>query len=731
MKKSIIVIIASLYSFLGINMPFAAANPWTQKADIGGIERVGAVGFSIGNKGYIGMGEDASYVRLKDFWEYDPVANTWTQKADFGRTARVYAVGFTIGSKGYVGTGHDSESIYTQDFWEYDPVVNTWTQKADFGGGGRTNATGFSIGSKGYIGMGRGNGGLKLDFWEHDPAANTWTVKADFGGGLRGYAVGFSIGSKGYVGTGSDDSSLMKDFWEYDPTANTWTAKADLGGGLRQNAVGFPIGSKGYVGTGGSVLRLKDFWEYDPAANTWTAKADFRGTARYAAVGFSIGSKGYVGTGWDTSSSSERTKDFWEYDPATPADYLYFPHIATTFGWQTEIAIVNTSGQTVTGTLRALSNAGVLVDSKDVTLSAHGRSQINVANTFTDHANIGYIIFDSSSSTVQGYTKFYIQGVYRAAIPAVKEIKGEDIHISHIASDAAWWTGISLVNTTSSQKVLTITFNNGQVKTVPLNANEHKAFDIASLFDNQPQPGIVSAVITNASGVVGLELFGRTNNKQLDGILLTGNTTPTIYYPHVASNNEWWTGIVAYNPSESACAITITPFSDQGIPLPPLTPPPIPAKGKYIGAVSALGLPTETAWFRIDSTQPITGFELFGTTDGEQLASYAGGIGTGQKTGVFAKIEKSGWTGIAFVNTEDTAASVTLTAYKDNGDVVATQVLPPVGGHAKVVRVAEAIFLPQNISDATYIAYSSDRNVVGFQLNGSSDWTMLDGLPGM
>ena len=42
----------------------------------------------------------------KDFWEYDPAANTWTQKADFGGTARDGAVGFSIGSKGYIGTGY-------------------------------------------------------------------------------------------------------------------------------------------------------------------------------------------------------------------------------------------------------------------------------------------------------------------------------------------------------------------------------------------------------------------------------------------------------------------------------------------------------------------------------------------------------------------------------------------------------------------------------------------------
>ena len=58
MKKFIIVITTLFYSFLGANMIFAADNTWTQKADFGWSPRWGAVGFSIGNKGYIGMGWD-------------------------------------------------------------------------------------------------------------------------------------------------------------------------------------------------------------------------------------------------------------------------------------------------------------------------------------------------------------------------------------------------------------------------------------------------------------------------------------------------------------------------------------------------------------------------------------------------------------------------------------------------------------------------------------------------
>ena len=73
--------------------------------------------------------------------------------------------------------------------------------------------------------------------------------------------------------------------------------------------------------------------------------------------------------------------------------------------------------------------------------------------------------------------------------------------------------------------------------------------------------------------------------------------------------------------------------------------------------------------------------------------------------------------------------SVTLTAYHDAGTVVAIQALS-VGSHARVVKLAESLF-PQDASIATYIAYSSDKNVVGFQLNGTVEWLMLDGLPGM
>jgi hypothetical protein len=408
---------------------------------------------------------------------------------------------------------------------------------------------------------------------------------------------------------------------------------------------------------------------------------------------------------------------------------LYFPHIDTTDPWETEIAIINTSSaQTLSGTLNALNDDGQLIDTISITLNPNARRQIIISQEFTQHANIRYLALEADIDTIQGYTKFYIEGTYRVAVPVVKEINTFDIYVSHIDSSTDWWTGLSLVNTTDSQKTVTITFNTGEIETRNIPSKGHSAFTVKSLF-GESKPDIESALITNAEGIVGLELFGSADEgNYLSGILLKDDTTSTIYYPHIASDDIWWTGIVAYNTWDSATNITITPYTEGGTPLSPQSLS-IDGRAKYIGTVADLGLPPGTAWFSIDATDPITGFELFGTNDGNQLAGYTG-VGIKAREGVFAKVEKNGWTGVAFVNTEDAAASVTLTAYNNQGIPVATQMIS-LDSHAKVVDLVENIFSGKDITTANYIGYSSDREIVGFQLNGSSDAMLLDGLPGM
>jgi N-acetylneuraminic acid mutarotase len=83
-------------------------------------------------------------------------SGTWSAIAPFGGEKLVDGVGFSIGSKGYVGVGWD-RSVSTGAFYEYNPQSNCWTLKSGFKGIPRTRAIGFSIGNKGYLGLGRNN----------------------------------------------------------------------------------------------------------------------------------------------------------------------------------------------------------------------------------------------------------------------------------------------------------------------------------------------------------------------------------------------------------------------------------------------------------------------------------------------------------------------------------------------------------------------------------------------
>ena len=132
-----------------------ANDSWTRKADIP-VARLGAVGFGIGAKGYIGTGGYYSFglQMLADFWEYDQAGNSWVARAPFPGTARAGAVGFSIGAKGFIGTGSAKWNQNLADFWEWDQASNSWVQRPDYSGGPVRNAVGFSIGNKGYIGGG-------------------------------------------------------------------------------------------------------------------------------------------------------------------------------------------------------------------------------------------------------------------------------------------------------------------------------------------------------------------------------------------------------------------------------------------------------------------------------------------------------------------------------------------------------------------------------------------------
>ena len=205
---------------------FEVLNPWTQVENIPTGLRFSAA-FKIRNKIFlctgntIDQGEDAVF-------EYQVDADQWVMRGNFPGGNRVQAVGFSIGEKGYLATGSTSlnNEERKSDLWEYDPASDKWTQKADLPGGERQDAVSFSFNGKGYVGMGTSAFGWikRQDFWQYDPKVDQWQQLPDFKGNGRIFTNTALIGNKFYVIGGHDpNTSFASDIWEFNLDNHKWT----------------------------------------------------------------------------------------------------------------------------------------------------------------------------------------------------------------------------------------------------------------------------------------------------------------------------------------------------------------------------------------------------------------------------------------------------------------------------------------------------------------------------
>jgi len=388
--------------------------------------------------------------------------------------------------------------------------------------------------------------------------------------------------------------------------------------------------------------------------------------------------------------------------------------------WKTEVGIVNMASSTTTGTLRGFDASGAQAWSQSISLPPLGRTSLDVSQAAGSSASqIKSMRLDISSGAAVGYQKFYQTGKYRVGLEALPTGNQSAMYIPHIHSDSTWWTGVGLLNTTSSAKSLQFNFSNGSQSSQNIGANAHTSFLVSNIISGT---FVGSATVTNGAGMAGLMLFGSDN--QLSGVSLSDNSAHTLVFPHVEQNG-WWTGVGIYNPNTTPLTYTLNVYDSNGGHL---------GSNSYNlqaldSHIAPTALPSSAAWFTMESPSlPIMGFELFGTDDGKMLGGYSV-VDLATTQGVFPKLETSGWTGIAFVNVGASAATITLEARDNSGNIIATQNLS-LQPKAKQVKIAESFF-SSSIASASYIRFTSDQNIVGFQLNGSTDGTMLDAIPAL
>jgi len=227
----------------------------------------------------------------------------------------------------------------------------------------------------------------------------------------------------------------------------------------------------------------------------------------------------------------------------------------------------------------------------------------------------------------------------------------------------------------------------------------------------------------NSGVVLGLVLLFAGSPAVADNSFINHISSTKVYFSHIATTDGWQTEIAVLNPTVSAVSGTLTPYNADGYPVSHAIPINLPAHGRYQADVGSTFF---TAW---NIAYIVLTSETFGLKGYTKF--YTGGVrvsimASGPKIdGLFSKIDRAGWTGIAFINVAAVTANVTLTAYSDAGIPVAVKSMQLLSG-VKVVNSVTQIFgsIPLN---STYVSYHSDQAIVGFFINGSGDGSMLDG----
>ena len=260
---------------------------------------------------------------------------------------------------------------------------------------------------------------------------------------------------------------------------------------------------------------------------------------------------------------------------------LYFPYNVTDGTRQTELAIINTSRiHRLDGVLKAFDEKGREQSSISfegtgypIHLDRRERKELLIENAFPQPNDIDYLVFFADSPMCTGYSKVYIQGRYRAAVPAVRKVSDGHIDLSYIVSNQDSWTRLALINTTTMPTKVTIALNladkTKQTESVFFGPDEQQTFTVADLFGKKDSSEVAYGIIENASGLVGVEFIG--NGDRMSGLLIDEPPASTILFPHVPNTTAWETEIALYNPFDETCALTITSYDDFGTILDVLT----------------------------------------------------------------------------------------------------------------------------------------------------------------
>jgi len=309
------------------------------------------------------------------------------------------------------------------------------------------------------------------------------------------------------------------------------------------------------------------------------------------------------------------SKDGAEHATASLNDVsegLILPHIAENRElWETRCQIVNTGPLPLTA---PLTGTGLILslDAKSAHSAAFTKEQIDVPSGWAKWTG-------SLSCGVEAFWKNHLPETQasrqRAALPLGHKLSRSWV-ISHVAGDLAlFWTGISIVNPNEATATLNMTAwdkNGSSLENIHLElpgGGKWKGL-VSDLFPKSSMSGISHLTMDSDRDVLGFELFGTHNGETLAGLPFLNTAKREQWLPFIVKEDEGWTGIALYNPSDAMLTCTLTAHFSEGTQKTgnDLS---IPPHGKALVLVNDLW-DCQPEWIRIQGTSEFMGFTVFG-----------------------------------------------------------------------------------------------------------------------
>lgn len=215
-----------------------------------------------------------------------------------------------------------------------------------------------------------------------------------------------------------------------------------------------------------------------------------------------------------------------------------------------------------------------------------------------------------------------------------------------------------------------------------------------------------------------------------------GSRTYEYFLPHTAETDGWWTFFTLLNPNQTVTDLTMAAYDSLGSFLGTAAKISLLKIGQQMTGAPSQFFTAETiakaAYYKITSSSPISGFEMFGHTNGT-LAAFPLTTAESEEAYLPHVAEDSQWwTGVSFISGDIRTNDFHLEAMDRTGKLLfeapGTVSLRP---GEKTVGQLPNYFGWDFPLDISWVRVSSGGAITGFELFGTRDFKMLAAVPAL